>query len=192
MLTWQCYGNQLHPLHKLIVAPFSFRSYKNGSKTREMVRDASANGTWEVRELSLFILYHNTRHLLHMYRNSTTYWTRLIQETKETLARLQHVMSFNVLVASFRLSHISLGIYFQDPEITPAGQGVYRWDSNGVAVSKFPPEVEVRAIVEGQFMAKWVHAKRLGYTLSPSSRVLATGGASKNLKILQARQLGLL
>jgi len=67
---------------------------------------------------------------------------------------------------------------------------VFRWDSNGVAVSTFPPEVEVRAIVEGQFMAKLVHAKRLGYTLSPSSRVLATGGASKNLKILQARWLG--
>lgn len=67
---------------------------------------------------------------------------------------------------------------------------MFRWDGSGVAVSTFPPEVEVRAIVEGQFMAKWAHAKKLGYTLSPSSRVLATGGASKNLKILQASQLG--
>ena len=97
------------------------------------------------------------------------------------------VISSKALVT---LSPILSGIYFRDPEITPAGQGVFRWDSNGVAVSTFPPEVEVRAIVEGQFMAKLVHAKKLGYTLSPSSRVLATGGASKNLKILQARQLG--
>ena len=77
------------------------------------------------------------------------------------------------------------GIYFQEPEITPAGQGLFRWDSSGTSVSSFPSEVEVRAIVEGQFMAKRVHASRLGYKLTPSSRLLATGGASQNTAILQ-------
>ena len=80
------------------------------------------------------------------------------------------------------------GIYFQDPEITPTGQGLFRWDGSGTSVPTFPLEVEVRAIVEGQFMAKWVHAHSLGYQISPSSRLLATGGASKNTAILQARQ----
>lgn len=73
-----------------------------------------------------------------------------------------------------------------DPEITPAGQGCHRWDSDNTPVAEFSPEVEVRAIVEGQFMAKWVHAHKLGYQITASSRILATGGASKNTAILQA------
>ena len=35
-------------------------------------------------------------------------------------------------------------------------------------------------------MAKRVHACRLGYKMTPSSRLLATGGASQNTAILQA------
>ena len=52
-------------------------------------------------------------------------------------------------------------------------------------MDSFPPEREARALVEGQFLAKFVHAQRLGYRISRSSRVLATGGASKNRRILQ-------
>ena len=81
-----------------------------------------------------------------------------------------------------------LGIYFYDPEITPSGQGVYRFDKNGTPVETFPPEVEVRAVIESQFLAKLNHAKKLGYEISQTSRVLATGGASANTKILQVRQ----
>ena len=77
------------------------------------------------------------------------------------------------------------GIYFKDPEITPAGKGIFRQDNSGTAVDHFPPEVEVRAIVENQIMAKFVHARNLGYQISGSSRVLATGGASQNPQILQ-------
>ena len=80
----------------------------------------------------------------------------------------------------------NIGIYFPQPEITPSGpQGEFRWNSSGTPVPSFPPEVEVRAVVEGQFMAKWIHTRRLGYTISPSSRILATGGASENTAILQ-------
>ena len=78
-----------------------------------------------------------------------------------------------------------IGMYFKDLEITPEGHGLFRWGSDGASVSSFPPEVEARAIVEGQFMAKWVHAQSLGYHLSPTSRILATGGASQNKAILQ-------
>jgi xylulokinase len=115
--------------------------YKNGSKTREMIRDASANGTWEE-------------------------FNRLLDKTEPGNGG-------------------NIGIYFQEPEITPAGQGLFRWDGSGTSVPTFPSEVEVRAIVEGQFMAKRVHACRLGYKMTPSSRLLATGGASQNTAILQ-------
>lgn len=78
------------------------------------------------------------------------------------------------------------GIYFHDPEITPAGcQGSFRFDVRGKKVDSFSPEVEVRAVIEGQFLAKLTHARSLGYQISSSSRVLATGGASKNTEILQ-------
>jgi xylulokinase len=82
----------------------------------------------------------------------------------------------------------NIGIFFKEPEITPAGWGEFRWDGSGAAVPSFPPEVEVRALVEGQFVAKWVHSRSLGYCISESSRVLATGGASRNTAILQACQ----
>ena len=81
---------------------------------------------------------------------------------------------------------IIAGIYFDAPEITPSGvQGIYRFDKNGTRVESFPPEVEVRAVIEGQFLAKLNHARSLGYEIISSSRVLATGGASKNKAILQ-------
>lgn len=52
-------------------------------------------------------------------------------------------------------------------------------------VASFSTEEEIRSLVEGQFMAKRYHAEKLGYKLSPSSRILATGGASNNREILQ-------
>ena len=52
-------------------------------------------------------------------------------------------------------------------------------------MDKFDAAVEVRALIEGQFMGKRVHAENLGYNIGPSSRVLATGGAAANSAILQ-------
>ena len=78
------------------------------------------------------------------------------------------------------------GMYFHQQEIVPStGHGVHRFDKNGTRVESFTPEVEVRAVIEGQFLAKLCHARQLGYEISPSSRVLATGGASANKRILQ-------
>lgn len=84
---------------------------------------------------------------------------------------------------------MSAGIYFTDPEITPSGRGQYRYNAAGDPVESFPPEVEVRALVEGQIMAKLHHAQLLGYEITPFSRVLATGGASKNSHIRQVRKM---
>ena len=80
------------------------------------------------------------------------------------------------------------GIYFQDPEITPSGHGVFRFNAENDQLKKdeqFSNETEARAIVEGQILAKFVHARNLGFKIDGSTRVLATGGASQNTHILQ-------
>ena len=46
-------------------------------------------------------------------------------------------------------------------------------------------ETEVRALVEGQLIAKRLHAETIGFKLTPDTRILVTGGASVNLAILQ-------
>jgi xylulokinase len=77
-----------------------------------------------------------------------------------------------------------IGLYFEEPEITPPTQrtGAFRFDPAGQAVDAFGPEVEVRAVVEGQFLALRSHGARIG--LAPT-RLLATGGASANRDILR-------
>lgn len=58
-----------------------------------------------------------------------------------------------------------IGIYFQETEITPFAQGTYRFNKNDVEVKSFSDDEEIRALVEGQFLAKRVHAEALGYNL---------------------------
>ncbi|XP_033841964.1 xylulose kinase [Periophthalmus magnuspinnatus] len=82
-------------------------------------------------------------------------------------------------------NHGNIGFYFDVLEILPAAVGVHRFDAQDNKVSSFPTHTEVRALVEGQFLSKRLHAERLGYTIVPGTRVLATGGASSNLQILQ-------
>nr|XP_018668028.1 xylulose kinase-like [Ciona intestinalis] len=79
----------------------------------------------------------------------------------------------------------NLGIFFDVMEITPAIEGQYRFDFNDRMVRSFLPAQEVRSLIEGQFLAKRYHAEKLGYQLGPHTRVLATGGASRNQEILQ-------
>ncbi|GFS15388.1 xylulose kinase [Elysia marginata] len=78
-----------------------------------------------------------------------------------------------------------LGVYFDQMEIQPFAEGVYRFDKDGNKVDSFAAEVEVRAVLEGQFIARKVHAENLGFQLGPKTRVIATGGASNNKQILQ-------
>ncbi|XP_031759728.1 xylulose kinase isoform X2 [Xenopus tropicalis] len=79
----------------------------------------------------------------------------------------------------------NVGFYFEAMEITPQAVGVHRFNADSRKVSEFPKDVEIRALVEGQFMAKRIHAERLGYKIMPQTRILATGGASSNQDILQ-------
>lgn len=79
----------------------------------------------------------------------------------------------------------NIGVYFQETEITPFAQGTYKFNKDDEKVLSFSKDEEIRALIEGQFLAKRVHAEMLGYHLDQNSRVLATGGASKNQAILQ-------
>ena len=95
--------------------------FKNGSLTRESIRDASAEGSWEVFEKAL----------------------------KRTPSG----------------NHGNIGIYFELTEITPFAVGVHRFSGRDERVDSFPKDTEVRALIEGQFMSKRVHAEGLGYTI---------------------------
>uniref|UniRef100_A0A8C2IFZ6 Xylulose kinase n=1 Tax=Cyprinus carpio TaxID=7962 RepID=A0A8C2IFZ6_CYPCA len=77
------------------------------------------------------------------------------------------------------------GKVFLSPSITPPAAGVHRFNAEGQRVSWFEQDVEIRALLEGQFLAKRVHAEKLGYKILAGTRVLATGGASSNKDILQ-------
>ncbi|XP_061412946.1 xylulose kinase isoform X1 [Lethenteron reissneri] len=91
----------------------------------------------------------------------------------------------------------NIGFYFDTMEITPPAVGVHRFNADDEKVQAFADDVEVRALVEGQFLAKRVHAEGLGYRTAgkdgpgpfaqtePETRILATGGASSNKDILQ-------
>ncbi|KAM6101322.1 xylulose kinase isoform 1-T1 [Theristicus caerulescens] len=141
--------------------------FKNGSLMRERIRDDCASGSWD--EFS------------------------------------------KALSSTVAGNNGNLGFYFDVMEITPEAVGIHRFNRDNKKVSGFPKEVEVRALIEGQFMAKRIHAEKLGYkvttnqldpsaatpshfalfgqieliTVVPRTRILATGGASHNKKILQ-------
>lgn len=60
----------------------------------------------------------------------------------------------------------NIGIYFHETEITPFAQGTYRFNNDDVALQFFAKDEEIRALVEGQFLAKRVHAEALGFHIS--------------------------
>ncbi|XP_076014201.1 xylulose kinase isoform X2 [Genypterus blacodes] len=115
--------------------------FKNGSLTRERIRNECAGGLWEVFSAAL----------------------------RETPLG----------------NNGNIGFYFDAMEITPTAMGVYRFDPQNNKVPSLSPQAEVRALVEGQFLSKRLHAERLGYSIIPGTRVFATGGASSNPEILQ-------
>ncbi|XP_054478907.1 xylulose kinase [Anoplopoma fimbria] len=115
--------------------------FKNGSLTRERIRNESTGGSWEL---------------------------------------------FSAALRDTPLGNNgNIGFYFDSMEITPPAVGVHLFDPEDKKVSSLSPQVEVRALVEGQFLSRRLHAERLGYAIIPGTRVLATGGASSNQDILQ-------
>lgn len=59
------------------------------------------------------------------------------------------------------------GLYYDTQEIIPCVKGDYHMNKANVEVLKFSgKEIEVRAVIEGQFLGKRAHAEDLGFTIS--------------------------
>ncbi|KAI4458044.1 sugar kinase [Holotrichia oblita] len=116
--------------------------FKNGSLTRERIRNICAEGSWEI---------------------------------------------FNQLLESTPRGNFgNMGLYYDSQEIIPFLSGDYRFNKAGGKITKFSSlEVEVRALVEGQFIAKRAHAEDIGFEMGKNTKILATGGGSNNKSILQ-------
>ncbi|KAJ0177628.1 hypothetical protein K1T71_006501 [Dendrolimus kikuchii] len=79
-----------------------------------------------------------------------------------------------------------MGMYYDTWEIVPrVAPGKWLFDVNGKEVDKVGPQYEARALLEGQAVARRVHAEDMGFTLDESSRLIATGGAAVNKDLLQ-------
>jgi len=114
--------------------------YKNGSLTREYIRNLCAGGSWE---------------------------------------------KFNRYLADGEAGNGgNIGFYIKEPEITPPilKTGITRFDARGQKVKEFAPAVDVRAVVEGQFLSMRLHGENIGLK---AASILATGGASANAGILK-------
>jgi xylulokinase len=95
--------------------------FKNGSLTRESIRNSCSGGSWE---------------------------------------------QFNeALNSTLPGNHGNIGIYFEVKEITPFADGTHRFSEKDENVESFAKDVEIRALIEGQFMAKRAHAEQLGYSI---------------------------
>ncbi|CAG5106525.1 Similar to XYLB: Xylulose kinase (Homo sapiens) [Cotesia congregata] len=116
--------------------------FKNGSFTRERIRDSAAGGSWQI---------------------------------------------FNELLDSTPRGNFgNIALYFDAPEIIPALVGDHRFNKADDKISRYSSkEVEVRALIEGQFIAKRAYAEDFGFVIASNSRIIATGGASANKTMLQ-------
>ncbi|XP_011871845.1 PREDICTED: xylulose kinase isoform X2 [Vollenhovia emeryi] len=116
--------------------------FKNGSLTRERIRNDAAQGSWQI---------------------------------------------FNELLESTPRGNFgNFALYFDTQEILPFVTGDYRYNKANDEISRYSSkEVEVRALIEGQFVAKRAYAEDLGFVIGPNTRIIATGGASINKAILQ-------
>lgn len=115
--------------------------FKNGSLTRERIRNTCADSNWEL---------------------------------------------FNQLLESTPRGNFgNIGFYLDLKEISPVISGDFRYNRFDTEVTSFAAEVEIRACVESQFMRLRIHAENLGFVCGPSTRILATGGASTNSTIIK-------
>ncbi|KAK0094081.1 hypothetical protein PV326_011862 [Microctonus aethiopoides] len=80
----------------------------------------------------------------------------------------------------------NLALYFDAPEILPPLVGDHRYNKADEKISRYSSmEVEVRALIEGQFIAKRAYAEDTGFVIASNTRIIATGGASVNKGVLQ-------
>ncbi|RCN31569.1 hypothetical protein ANCCAN_22645 [Ancylostoma caninum] len=79
----------------------------------------------------------------------------------------------------------NIGLYFDEDEIAPrVKKGDFRFVKGGKyrPVKEFTPEVEARALLEGQSLLKLLYAKTMGCQIG-KGRLFLTGGASTNVDL---------
>ncbi|KAL5742118.1 hypothetical protein ACOSP7_028850 [Xanthoceras sorbifolium] len=130
---------------------------------------------------------------LLVYKN--TYLTR--EDVRNRCAEKYLEVFDKCLQQTSRLNGGKMGFYYKDHEILPPlpiGFHRYILDNftgetldglNEVEVKEFDPPCEVRALIEGQFLSMQGHAERFGLP-SPPKRIIATGRASANQRILSS------
>ncbi|KAL3733011.1 hypothetical protein ACJRO7_022523 [Eucalyptus globulus] len=127
--------------------------YKNGSLTREDIRNRYAGKSWDA-------------------------FNKFLEQTPP-------------------LNGGKIGFYYKDHEILPPlPVGFHRYILDNFTgdtlegltereVPEFDSPAEVRALIEGQFLSMRAHAERFGMP-APPNRLIATGGASANERILSS------
>lgn len=127
--------------------------YKNGSLTREDIRNRYAGKSWDA-------------------------FNKFLEQTPP-------------------LNGGKIGFYYKDHEILPPlPVGFHRYILDNFTgdtlegltereVLEFDSPAEVRALIEGQFLSMRAHAERFGMP-APPNRLIATGGASANERILSS------
>ncbi|UXI17943.1 methylcrotonoyl-CoA carboxylase beta chain [Sarcoptes scabiei] len=83
----------------------------------------------------------------------------------------------------------NIGFYFDRKEIYPKLKGDFRFNCYDNPVPSFSNAIEIRALVEGQFLRLKDQAESLGFSNGDQTdvkrRILVSGGASRNRSVLQ-------
>ncbi|XP_055337409.1 xylulose kinase-like [Paramacrobiotus metropolitanus] len=78
-----------------------------------------------------------------------------------------------------------IGLYYDQVEIVPSVQGRFYFDVDDNPMERLESEQEIRALIEGQSIAKRYHAESFGFKVTPETRIYVTGGGSRNSTLLQ-------
>ncbi|KAF1761032.1 hypothetical protein GCK72_009286 [Caenorhabditis remanei] len=79
-----------------------------------------------------------------------------------------------------------IGFFFDEDEIVPRKlKGDYTFEMDEKELKEKSPEKFARAVFESQCFFKHLYTQKMGFKKSQSSRILVTGGASRNTVLLQ-------
>ncbi|RVW56226.1 Xylulose kinase [Vitis vinifera] len=165
--------------------------YKNGSLTREDVRNRCAKESWEVFNEFLektpplnggkIGFYYKDHEILPPLPG---WFFGFVLNYFEMVV---HSIPRNCQMDQWRIQMLSclcIAVGFHRYVL----QGFTGENLDGInecEVEEFDPSSEVRAVIEGQFLSMRGHAERFGMP-SPPKRIIATGGASANHSILKS------
>lgn len=106
---------------------------------------------------------------------------------KQLMIEQYYIFIFIIILFHTNVKHLReniylhIGLFFNVREILPWVQGEFRFDKMDNLVEKFSSaETEIRALVEGQFIAKRAHAEDLGFRVGKKYFLGFTAYRGKN------------